>query len=162
MCLWVWEHIMSTSLKEKHHPALSLCSACLLQKLASVSPDLPKLVELLTVHQPKENEILLLGGLEASDTCQTQPLAPSQVSLWWCLLLLASSLWMNCPESAMQRVQAVLLYHNFVWLDLNLLCFCMWKIYLRNIFILSSIPMKFIPMKTFGFRQKTNNNGWLV
>uniref|UniRef100_A0A3B4X534 SPHK1 interactor, AKAP domain containing n=1 Tax=Seriola lalandi dorsalis TaxID=1841481 RepID=A0A3B4X534_SERLL len=37
------------------------------KKLASVSPDLPKLVELLTVHQPKENEILLLGGLEASD-----------------------------------------------------------------------------------------------
>ncbi|XP_075956956.1 A-kinase anchor protein SPHKAP [Anarhichas minor] len=49
-----------------------------IKKLASVSPDLPKLVELLTVHQPKENEILLLGGLEASDTCQTHPLAPSQ------------------------------------------------------------------------------------
>ncbi|KAM7399316.1 hypothetical protein PAMP_018597 [Pampus punctatissimus] len=43
------------------------------KKLASVSPDLPKLVELLTVHQPKENEILLLGGLEASNTCQTHP-----------------------------------------------------------------------------------------
>ncbi|XP_026174360.1 A-kinase anchor protein SPHKAP [Mastacembelus armatus] len=42
-----------------------------MKKLASVSPDLPKLVELLTVHQPKENEILLLAGLEASDTCQT-------------------------------------------------------------------------------------------
>ncbi|XP_062275587.1 A-kinase anchor protein SPHKAP [Scomber scombrus] len=51
------------------------------KKLASVSPDLPKLVELLTVHQPKENEILLLGGLEASDTCQTHPHSPSQVSL---------------------------------------------------------------------------------
>ncbi|XP_028430286.1 A-kinase anchor protein SPHKAP isoform X1 [Perca flavescens] len=49
-----------------------------IKKLASVSPDLPKLVELLTVHQPKENEILLLGGLEASDTCQTHPLSPSQ------------------------------------------------------------------------------------
>ncbi|XP_070685909.1 A-kinase anchor protein SPHKAP [Pempheris klunzingeri] len=48
------------------------------KKLASVSPDLPKLVELLTVHQPKENEILLLGGLEASDTCQTHPHPPSQ------------------------------------------------------------------------------------
>ncbi|XP_071353237.1 A-kinase anchor protein SPHKAP isoform X2 [Trachinotus anak] len=48
------------------------------KKLASVSPDLPKLVELLTVHQPKENEILLLGGLEASDTCQTHPHSPSQ------------------------------------------------------------------------------------
>uniref|UniRef100_A0A3B5ANG9 SPHK1 interactor, AKAP domain containing n=1 Tax=Stegastes partitus TaxID=144197 RepID=A0A3B5ANG9_9TELE len=46
--------------------SLSLCYACILQKLASVSPDLPKLVELLTVHQPKENEILLLGGLEFS------------------------------------------------------------------------------------------------
>uniref|UniRef100_A0A3B4VCR4 SPHK1 interactor, AKAP domain containing n=1 Tax=Seriola dumerili TaxID=41447 RepID=A0A3B4VCR4_SERDU len=51
------------------------------KKLASVSPDLPKLVELLTVHQPKENEILLLGGLEASDACQTHPHSPSQVSL---------------------------------------------------------------------------------
>lgn len=61
--------------------SMSLCSACLLQKLASVSPDLPKLVELLTVHQPKENEILLLGGLEASDTCQTHLHSPSQVSL---------------------------------------------------------------------------------
>ncbi|XP_067364820.1 A-kinase anchor protein SPHKAP isoform X3 [Channa argus] len=49
-----------------------------IKKLASVSPDLPKLVELLTVHQPKENEILLLGGLEASDTCQTHPLSSSQ------------------------------------------------------------------------------------
>ncbi|XP_042270614.1 A-kinase anchor protein SPHKAP isoform X3 [Thunnus maccoyii] len=49
------------------------------KKLASVSPDLPKLVELLNVHQPKENEILLLGGLEASDTCQTHPHSPSQV-----------------------------------------------------------------------------------
>uniref|UniRef100_A0A3Q1DEU2 A-kinase anchor 110kDa C-terminal domain-containing protein n=1 Tax=Amphiprion ocellaris TaxID=80972 RepID=A0A3Q1DEU2_AMPOC len=50
-----------------------------IKKLASVSPDLPKLVELLTVHQPKENEILLLGGLEASDTCQTHPHSPLQV-----------------------------------------------------------------------------------
>uniref|UniRef100_A0A3B5AX32 SPHK1 interactor, AKAP domain containing n=1 Tax=Stegastes partitus TaxID=144197 RepID=A0A3B5AX32_9TELE len=49
-----------------------------IKKLASVSPDLPKLVELLTVHQPKENEILLLGGLEASDTCQTHPHSPPQ------------------------------------------------------------------------------------
>ncbi|XP_037829085.1 A-kinase anchor protein SPHKAP isoform X5 [Kryptolebias marmoratus] len=49
-----------------------------IKKLASVSPDLPKLVELLTVHQPKENEILLLGGLEASETCQTHPHSPPQ------------------------------------------------------------------------------------
>ncbi|KAK2847067.1 hypothetical protein Q5P01_010066 [Channa striata] len=49
-----------------------------IKKLASVSPDLPKLVELLTVHQSKENEILLLGGLEASDSCQTHPLSSSQ------------------------------------------------------------------------------------
>uniref|UniRef100_A0A3Q2VL96 SPHK1 interactor, AKAP domain containing n=1 Tax=Haplochromis burtoni TaxID=8153 RepID=A0A3Q2VL96_HAPBU len=49
---------------------LFLCLDCVLQKLASVSPDLPKLVELLTVHQPKENEILLLGGLEATEACQ--------------------------------------------------------------------------------------------
>ncbi|XP_022048259.1 A-kinase anchor protein SPHKAP isoform X1 [Acanthochromis polyacanthus] len=49
-----------------------------IKKLASVSPDLPKLVELLTVHQPKENEILLLGGLEASDACQSHPHSPPQ------------------------------------------------------------------------------------
>ncbi|XP_047248502.1 A-kinase anchor protein SPHKAP isoform X2 [Girardinichthys multiradiatus] len=48
------------------------------KKLASVSPDLPKLVELLTVHQPKENEILLLGGLGTSETCQTHPHSPLQ------------------------------------------------------------------------------------
>lgn len=50
-----------------------------LQKLASVSPELPKLVELLTVHQPKENEILLVGGLDASDACQARPRSQSQV-----------------------------------------------------------------------------------
>ncbi|XP_035479000.2 A-kinase anchor protein SPHKAP isoform X2 [Scophthalmus maximus] len=49
-----------------------------MKKLASVSPDLPKLVELLTVHQQKENEILLFGGLEASDACQTHPQSPPQ------------------------------------------------------------------------------------
>ncbi|KAM4742673.1 A-kinase anchor protein SPHKAP isoform 2-T2 [Anableps anableps] len=48
------------------------------KKLASVSPDLPKLVELLTIHQPKENEILLLGGLETSEPCQTHPHSPPQ------------------------------------------------------------------------------------
>ncbi|KAM6933553.1 A-kinase anchor protein SPHKAP [Xenentodon cancila] len=42
-----------------------------IKKLASLSPDLPKLIELLTIHQPKENEILLLGGLEAPEPCQT-------------------------------------------------------------------------------------------
>ncbi|XP_008423622.1 A-kinase anchor protein SPHKAP isoform X3 [Poecilia reticulata] len=48
------------------------------KKLALVSPDLPKLVELLTIHQPKENEILLLGGLETSEMCQTHPHSPLQ------------------------------------------------------------------------------------
>ncbi|KAM4627174.1 A-kinase anchor protein SPHKAP isoform 2-T2 [Polymixia lowei] len=41
-----------------------------IKKLASVSPDLPKMVESLSVQQPKENEILLLGGLEAPDSRQ--------------------------------------------------------------------------------------------
>ncbi|KAL0972949.1 hypothetical protein UPYG_G00196840 [Umbra pygmaea] len=35
-----------------------------IKKLASVSPELPKLMESLSMRQPKENEILLLGGLE--------------------------------------------------------------------------------------------------
>ncbi|XP_061638118.1 A-kinase anchor protein SPHKAP isoform X2 [Phyllopteryx taeniolatus] len=49
-----------------------------IKKLGLVSPDLPKLVELLTAHQPKENEIIFLNGLEGSDTRQTRPTAPSQ------------------------------------------------------------------------------------
>ncbi|XP_077421679.1 A-kinase anchor protein SPHKAP isoform X4 [Vanacampus margaritifer] len=49
-----------------------------IKKLALVSPDLPKLVELLTAHQPKENEILFLNGLEGSDICRTRPTTPSQ------------------------------------------------------------------------------------
>uniref|UniRef100_A0A3P8UK38 SPHK1 interactor, AKAP domain containing n=1 Tax=Cynoglossus semilaevis TaxID=244447 RepID=A0A3P8UK38_CYNSE len=56
------------------------------KKLASVSPDLPKLVELLTVHQPRENEILLFGGLEASDSCQTHPHSRPQRSTGVCLV----------------------------------------------------------------------------
>lgn len=31
-----------------------------------MSPELPKLSELLALHQPKDNEILLVGGQEAS------------------------------------------------------------------------------------------------
>ncbi|XP_045073702.1 A-kinase anchor protein SPHKAP-like isoform X2 [Coregonus clupeaformis] len=38
-----------------------------IKKLASISPDLPKLVGSLSVQQPKVNEILLLGGLETPD-----------------------------------------------------------------------------------------------
>ncbi|XP_042151970.1 A-kinase anchor protein SPHKAP isoform X4 [Oncorhynchus tshawytscha] len=38
-----------------------------IKKLASISPDLPKLVDSLSVRQPKVNEILLLGGLETPD-----------------------------------------------------------------------------------------------
>ncbi|XP_059931298.1 A-kinase anchor protein SPHKAP isoform X2 [Gadus macrocephalus] len=43
-----------------------------IKRLASVSPDLPKMVESLNVHQPKENEILLLGGLQAPDIIHTR------------------------------------------------------------------------------------------
>ncbi|XP_041731792.2 A-kinase anchor protein SPHKAP-like isoform X2 [Coregonus clupeaformis] len=38
-----------------------------IKKLASISPELPKLVDSLSVRQPKVNEILLLGGLETPD-----------------------------------------------------------------------------------------------
>ncbi|KAK6478604.1 A-kinase anchor protein SPHKAP-like isoform X1 [Huso huso] len=41
------------------------------QKLATVSPDLPKLIDSLNVRQPKENEIFLLSGLDACDNLQT-------------------------------------------------------------------------------------------
>ncbi|XP_061683387.1 A-kinase anchor protein SPHKAP isoform X2 [Syngnathoides biaculeatus] len=49
-----------------------------IKKLAQVSPELPKLVDLLTAHQPKENEIIFLNGLEASGACQKRPTAPSK------------------------------------------------------------------------------------
>ncbi|XP_026996091.1 A-kinase anchor protein SPHKAP isoform X2 [Tachysurus fulvidraco] len=41
-----------------------------LKKLATVSPDLPRLVEGLGSRPLKEHEILLLNGLESPDTCQ--------------------------------------------------------------------------------------------
>uniref|UniRef100_A0A1A8SF79 SPHK1 interactor, AKAP domain containing n=1 Tax=Nothobranchius rachovii TaxID=451742 RepID=A0A1A8SF79_9TELE len=62
-----------------------------IKKLASVSSDLPKLVELLTIHQPKENEILLLGGLEASEICQKHPHSPPQSRQHTCVCLLQCS-----------------------------------------------------------------------
>ncbi|KAG7471031.1 hypothetical protein MATL_G00120150 [Megalops atlanticus] len=39
-----------------------------MKKMAAISPDLPKLINSLNVRQPKENEILLLSGLEPPDT----------------------------------------------------------------------------------------------
>uniref|UniRef100_A0A3B5M1B9 SPHK1 interactor, AKAP domain containing n=1 Tax=Xiphophorus couchianus TaxID=32473 RepID=A0A3B5M1B9_9TELE len=79
-CLYLsFPQICFVNLDPQKTNLLSLWLACVLQKLASVSPDLPKLVELLTIHQPKENEILLLGGLETSEICQTHPHSPLQV-----------------------------------------------------------------------------------
>ncbi|XP_041126991.1 A-kinase anchor protein SPHKAP-like isoform X2 [Polyodon spathula] len=42
----------------------------LTQKLATISSDLPKLIDSLNVRQPKENEIFLLSGLDACDNLQ--------------------------------------------------------------------------------------------
>ncbi|KAK2894982.1 hypothetical protein Q8A67_012211 [Cirrhinus molitorella] len=47
-----------------------------IKKLASVCPELPRLIESLGVRQPKENEILLLSSLESPDTCQHDPSHP--------------------------------------------------------------------------------------
>ncbi|GAA6106608.1 A-kinase anchor protein SPHKAP isoform X2 [Tachysurus ichikawai] len=47
-----------------------MVGAVRLKKLASVSPDLPRLVEGLGSRPLKEHEILLLNGLESPDTCQ--------------------------------------------------------------------------------------------
>ncbi|XP_050990628.1 A-kinase anchor protein SPHKAP isoform X3 [Labeo rohita] len=44
-----------------------------IKKLASVCPELPRLIESLGVRQPKENEILLLSSLESPDSCQHDP-----------------------------------------------------------------------------------------
>uniref|UniRef100_A0A673FLK6 SPHK1 interactor, AKAP domain containing n=1 Tax=Sinocyclocheilus rhinocerous TaxID=307959 RepID=A0A673FLK6_9TELE len=49
-------------------------------KLASVCPELPRLIESLGVRQPKENEILLLSSLESPDSCQHDPSHPQ--SAW--------------------------------------------------------------------------------
>ncbi|XP_056138869.1 A-kinase anchor protein SPHKAP [Lampris incognitus] len=49
-----------------------------IKRLALVSPDLPKLVESPSVQQPKENEILLLGGLEPPVSSQPHPHSPFQ------------------------------------------------------------------------------------
>uniref|UniRef100_A0A671LY21 SPHK1 interactor, AKAP domain containing n=1 Tax=Sinocyclocheilus anshuiensis TaxID=1608454 RepID=A0A671LY21_9TELE len=50
------------------------------KKLASVWPELPRLIESLGVRQPKENEILLLSSLESPDSCQHDPSHPQ--SAW--------------------------------------------------------------------------------
>ncbi|XP_028977614.2 A-kinase anchor protein SPHKAP isoform X2 [Esox lucius] len=49
-----------------------------MKKLALISPDLPKLVDSLSMWHPKENEILLLGGLETPDCHPHQYLAHTQ------------------------------------------------------------------------------------
>uniref|UniRef100_A0A3P9ILV7 SPHK1 interactor, AKAP domain containing n=1 Tax=Oryzias latipes TaxID=8090 RepID=A0A3P9ILV7_ORYLA len=84
-----------------------------MKKLASMSPDLPKLVELLTLHQPKENEILLLGGLEAPDCSQTHPQSPPQVSFPWstgvCLLQCSGKMRLAPPASIISELNKVLM-----------------------------------------------------
>uniref|UniRef100_A0A8C6U8V8 SPHK1 interactor, AKAP domain containing n=1 Tax=Neogobius melanostomus TaxID=47308 RepID=A0A8C6U8V8_9GOBI len=54
------------------------------QRFACVSPDLPRLVEVLTAQQPKDNELILLDGLEASAPCPSQPLQVSVCLLQCC------------------------------------------------------------------------------
>ncbi|XP_058608055.1 A-kinase anchor protein SPHKAP isoform X3 [Onychostoma macrolepis] len=57
------------------------------KKLASVCPELPRLIESLGVRQPKENEILLLSSLESPDSCQHDPSHPqSQKTVDVCLV----------------------------------------------------------------------------
>ncbi|KAJ3590112.1 hypothetical protein NHX12_008066 [Muraenolepis orangiensis] len=51
-----------------------------IKRLASVSPDLPKMVESLNVHPPKEKEILLLGGLQAPDSFHTRSQSSTRCS----------------------------------------------------------------------------------
>ncbi|XP_077578856.1 A-kinase anchor protein SPHKAP isoform X1 [Stigmatopora nigra] len=49
------------------------------KKLAQVTSDLPTFLELVTAHQPKENEILLFSGLDGSNTGHTRPTVSSQL-----------------------------------------------------------------------------------
>ncbi|KAK7883328.1 hypothetical protein WMY93_029502 [Mugilogobius chulae] len=55
------------------------CEEQNLKKLASVSPDLPRLVEVMTAQKPKDNELLLLDGLEGQ-----QPQKSTGVCLLQC------------------------------------------------------------------------------
>lgn len=82
-----------------------------IKKLASVSADLPRLVELLTVHQPKENEILLLGGLDASDSCQTHPSSQvgQQRSTGVCLVQCSGPKRSNQPSSVIIDINKFLI-----------------------------------------------------
>ncbi|XP_052008284.1 A-kinase anchor protein SPHKAP-like isoform X1 [Xyrauchen texanus] len=58
-----------------------------IKKLASVCPELPRLIESLGVRQPKENEILLLSSLESPDSCHHDPSHPqSQRTAHVCLV----------------------------------------------------------------------------
>ncbi|KAM9480932.1 A-kinase anchor protein SPHKAP [Clarias gariepinus] len=69
-------------LEDQHEGGCTICFVTLdtnvvdlhnnicLKKLASVTPDLPRLVEGLGTRPLKEHEILLLNGLESPDTCE--------------------------------------------------------------------------------------------
>ncbi|KAJ8397292.1 hypothetical protein AAFF_G00441260 [Aldrovandia affinis] len=81
-----------------------------IQKLASVSPDLPKLINSLNVRQTKENEILLLSGLEAANTCpadsahhQGQPTADV------CLVQCAGAQSLTQPSSIIIQINKYLI-----------------------------------------------------
>lgn len=47
-----------------------------IKRLASISPELPRLIESLGVRQPKDNEVLLLSGLQPPEPCATEPVQP--------------------------------------------------------------------------------------
>ncbi|XP_018587591.2 A-kinase anchor protein SPHKAP isoform X2 [Scleropages formosus] len=57
-----------------------------IKKLASVSPNLPKLIDSLSVNQPKENEILLLSGLESPSSGSLDPVYHQNPCVGICLV----------------------------------------------------------------------------
>ncbi|KAK1785196.1 hypothetical protein P4O66_018610 [Electrophorus voltai] len=73
------------------------------KKLASVSPHLPRLVECLGMQPLKEQEILLLTGLDSPDTCQHDPVhTQSQRAADVCLVQTASGYHATQPNIILQ------------------------------------------------------------
>ncbi|XP_036441610.1 LOW QUALITY PROTEIN: A-kinase anchor protein SPHKAP [Colossoma macropomum] len=83
-------------------------SSCL-KKLASVSPDLPRLVECVGMRPLKEHEILLLTGLESPDVCQHDPAYTQSHRADVCMVQNASGRRPSQPNSIVLQINKFLI-----------------------------------------------------
>ncbi|XP_037395856.1 A-kinase anchor protein SPHKAP isoform X2 [Pygocentrus nattereri] len=83
-------------------------SSCL-KKLASVSPDLPQLVECMGMRPFKEHEILLLTGLESPDTFQHDPTHTQSHRADVCVVESASGRHPTQPSSIVLQINKFLI-----------------------------------------------------